>query len=51
MILRKNKMYPMRNRHSGLVSRGYHKLKEKIRRKQQRPVYKNGLWSMEEVRE
>lgn len=42
-------MYPMRNRHTGLVSRGLHELKVKLRRKQYKAVYKNGWWSMEEV--
>ena len=44
-------MYPMRNRHTGLVSRGLHKLKAKLRRKQYKAVYKKGRWSMEEVSE
>ena len=43
-------MYPMRNRHTGLVCRGLHKLKRELRIKQYRAVYKNGWWSMEEVK-
>ena len=44
-------MCPMRNRHTGLVCRGLHKLKKELRRKQYRAVYKKGWWSMEEMRE
>ena len=43
-------MTAMRNRHSGLVSRGLHKLKEELRRKRYKVVYKNNWWSMEEVK-
>ena len=44
-------MYPMRNRHTGLVSRGRHKLKEELREKRYKAVCKGGWWSMEEVNE
>lgn len=43
-------MYPMRNKH-GLVSRGLHKLKEQLRKKQCVVVYKDGLFRLEEVDE
>ena len=43
-------MFPMRNRHTGLVSRGLHKLKKELSRKQYKAVYKNSWWSMEEVK-
>jgi hypothetical protein len=40
-------MFPMRNRHSGLVSMGLHKLKEEMRAEKYKPVYKNGWWMLE----
>ena len=43
-------MYPMKNRHTGLVCRGLHKLKEELHRKQYKAVCKNGWYSIEEVK-
>ena len=38
-----------RNRR-GLVCRGLYKLKKELRKKEYRAVYKNGWWSMVEVK-
>jgi len=43
-------MVPMRNRHSGLVSRGSHELKKAMRAEKERAVYENGWWTLEKVK-
>lgn len=44
-------MVPMRNRHTELVCRGLHELKETMRAKKHKAIYKGGQWKLEAVNE